>query len=151
MLLWLNQSPRRNVPTSSGKPSQNSGGCYSSKGGTNSIHINAHDFEMRCSTSPHTFGHVVYLPPTSQYVSFFSIFPTYSIYKILQYAGIKVVFRWSLDTCPSTVDSNEACHWLTNRGIMDGCIMRAEPCQWPSAGVLPNLACSSTTQRCRRL
>jgi hypothetical protein len=26
-----------NVPTSSGKPSQNSGGCYSSKGGTNSI------------------------------------------------------------------------------------------------------------------
>ena len=30
-------SPRSNVPTSSGKPSQMSGGCYSSKGGTNSI------------------------------------------------------------------------------------------------------------------
>ena len=35
MRLWL--SPRSNVPTSSGKPSQKSGGCYSSKGGTNSI------------------------------------------------------------------------------------------------------------------
>ena len=31
------QVPRSNVPTSSGKPSQTSGGCYSSKGGTNSI------------------------------------------------------------------------------------------------------------------
>ena len=29
--------PRSNVPTSGGKPSQKSGGCYSSKGGTNSI------------------------------------------------------------------------------------------------------------------
>ncbi|CDR19077.1 unnamed protein product [Oncorhynchus mykiss] len=57
-----------NVPTSSGKPSQKSGGCYSSKGG-DQIHINAHDFGMRCWTSrcPHTFGHVVYehsqIPP----------------------------------------------------------------------------------------
>ena len=34
MLLWLNGS---NVPTASGKPSQKSGGCYRSKGGTNSI------------------------------------------------------------------------------------------------------------------
>ena len=30
-------SPRRNVPTFSGKPSQKGGGCYSIKGGTNSI------------------------------------------------------------------------------------------------------------------
>jgi hypothetical protein len=37
MLLWLNGSPRSNVPTSSGKPSQKSEGCYSSKGGNNSI------------------------------------------------------------------------------------------------------------------
>ena len=30
-------SPRSNVPMSSGKPPQKSGGCYSSKGGTNFI------------------------------------------------------------------------------------------------------------------
>ena len=34
---WMEASPRRNVPTSSGKPSQKSGGCYCSKGGINSI------------------------------------------------------------------------------------------------------------------
>ena len=33
------QIPHSNVPTSSGKPSQKSGGCYSSKGGTDSILI----------------------------------------------------------------------------------------------------------------
>ena len=50
-----------NVPTSSGKPSQKSGECYSSKGGVQ-LPINAHDFGKRCLTSkcPHTFGHVVY-------------------------------------------------------------------------------------------
>ena len=36
---WLEASPRSNVPTSSRKHSQRSGGCYSSKGGTNSILI----------------------------------------------------------------------------------------------------------------
>jgi hypothetical protein len=45
----------------SGKPPQKSGSCYSSKGG-DQLHINAHNFGMRCSTGrcPHTFGHVVY-------------------------------------------------------------------------------------------
>ena len=54
---WKSHS---NVPTSSGKPSQKSGGCYSSKGG-DQLHVNAHDFRMRRSMSkcPHTFGHVV--------------------------------------------------------------------------------------------
>ena len=49
------------IPPSSGKPSQKSGACYGSKVG-DQLHINAHDFGMRCSTSrcPHTFGHVVY-------------------------------------------------------------------------------------------
>ena len=58
----MEASPRSNVPTSSGKPSQKIGCCYSSKGG-DQLHINAHDFGMRCLTSrcPHTFGHVVYL------------------------------------------------------------------------------------------
>jgi hypothetical protein len=32
MLLWLNGSPCSNVPTSCGKPSQQSGGSYSSNG-----------------------------------------------------------------------------------------------------------------------
>uniref|UniRef100_A0AAZ3SH37 Transposable element Tc1 transposase n=1 Tax=Oncorhynchus tshawytscha TaxID=74940 RepID=A0AAZ3SH37_ONCTS len=36
---WMEEGPRSNVPTSRGKPSQKSGGCYSSKGGTNSILI----------------------------------------------------------------------------------------------------------------
>ena len=56
----MEASPRSSVPTSSGKPSQQSGGCYSSKGGAQ-LHINAHDFGIRCSSSrcPHTFGHVV--------------------------------------------------------------------------------------------
>uniref|UniRef100_A0A4W5P0E6 LETM1 domain containing 1 n=1 Tax=Hucho hucho TaxID=62062 RepID=A0A4W5P0E6_9TELE len=35
----MEASPHSNVPTSSGKPSHNSGGCYSCKGGTNSILI----------------------------------------------------------------------------------------------------------------
>ena len=47
---WMEASPCSNVPTSSGKPCQKSGGCYSSKGG-DQLHINAHDFGMRCSTS----------------------------------------------------------------------------------------------------
>ena len=34
---WMEASPCSNVPTSSGKPSQKSGGCYSRKVGTNSI------------------------------------------------------------------------------------------------------------------
>ena len=61
MLLWLNGSPWSNVPASSGKPFQNSGGCCNSKRG-DQLHFNAHYFVMRCSTSmcPHTFGHVVY-------------------------------------------------------------------------------------------
>jgi hypothetical protein len=56
----MEASPRSNVTTSSGKLSQNIGGCYSSKGGTN--RINAHDFGMRCSRSrcPNIFGHVMY-------------------------------------------------------------------------------------------
>jgi hypothetical protein len=33
MLLWLNGSPYSNIPTSSAKPFQKSGDCYSSKGG----------------------------------------------------------------------------------------------------------------------
>ena len=37
LLLWLKCSPHSNVPTSSGRSSQKSGSCYSSKGGTNSI------------------------------------------------------------------------------------------------------------------
>ena len=38
MLLWLMEaSPCSNVPPSSRKPSQKSGGCYCSKGGTTSI------------------------------------------------------------------------------------------------------------------
>ena len=38
LLLWLKESKSlSNVPTSSRKPSHKSGGCYSSKGGTNSI------------------------------------------------------------------------------------------------------------------
>uniref|UniRef100_A0A8C7RC61 Uncharacterized protein n=1 Tax=Oncorhynchus mykiss TaxID=8022 RepID=A0A8C7RC61_ONCMY len=56
----MEASPPSNVPTSSGKPSQKSVGCYSRKGGEQ-LHINSHDFGLRCSTSrcPHTFGHVV--------------------------------------------------------------------------------------------
>ena len=47
--------------TSSGKPCQNCEGCYRSKGG-DQLHIIAHDFGMRYSTSkcPRTFVHVVY-------------------------------------------------------------------------------------------
>ena len=46
--------PRSNVPTSSGKPSQESGGCCSSKGGTNSILM---PMILRRSRCPHIFGH----------------------------------------------------------------------------------------------
>ena len=53
---WMEASPRSNVPTSSWKPSQKSGGCYSSLGDTNFI-LNAHNIGMRCSTSrcPYTW------------------------------------------------------------------------------------------------
>jgi hypothetical protein len=55
----MEASPLSNVPKSSGKPSQKSRGCYSSKWGN---HMNGHDFEMKCSTRClHTFGHVVYM------------------------------------------------------------------------------------------
>ena len=57
MLLWLNgsKSPQLASPTSSGKPSQKSGGCSSSIRG-DQLHIYAHDFGMRWSTirCPHT-------------------------------------------------------------------------------------------------
>jgi hypothetical protein len=44
------------------KASQRSGGCYSSKGGIDSI-LNAHDIGMRCPTrrGPHTFDNAVYI------------------------------------------------------------------------------------------
>jgi hypothetical protein len=37
-------------------------------GGGDQLHINAHDFGMKCSTSrcPHTFGDVVYVVETSE-------------------------------------------------------------------------------------
>ena len=46
-----------------------SGGCYSSKG-RDQLHINAHDFGMRCwmSRCVHTFGHVVYLATSMQLI-----------------------------------------------------------------------------------
>ena len=58
----MEANPRCNLLTSSGKPSQRSGRCYSSKGG-DQLHSNAHDFGMRYWTNrcPHTFGHIVYL------------------------------------------------------------------------------------------
>ena len=60
MLFWLNGSKSPNVPTSSGKPSQKSGGCYSSKGGTNSIsRPMILEWDDR-RVFVHTFGHVVY-------------------------------------------------------------------------------------------
>ena len=43
----MEATPHSNVPRSSGKPSEKSEGCYSSKGG-DQLHINAHDFGMRC-------------------------------------------------------------------------------------------------------
>jgi hypothetical protein len=55
----MKASPRRNVPTYSGKPSQKSGGCYRSKGGTNSI-LMSMILEVDVRWCSHTFGHVVY-------------------------------------------------------------------------------------------
>jgi hypothetical protein len=61
LMIWMEASPRSNVPTSSGKPSQKTGGCYSSKGGTNSIlmpgiracvHILLYYVALSCSQWP---------------------------------------------------------------------------------------------------
>ena len=62
MRLWLNGSKSLQQCLSSGKPSQKSGGCYSSKRVINSI-FNACDFGLRCLTSrcAHNFDHVLYI------------------------------------------------------------------------------------------
>uniref|UniRef100_A0A0E9VG89 Uncharacterized protein n=1 Tax=Anguilla anguilla TaxID=7936 RepID=A0A0E9VG89_ANGAN len=57
LLAEWKQIPASVLPTSTIKPSQKSGGCYSRKRWTNSI-LMPIILDVRC---PHTFDHIVYL------------------------------------------------------------------------------------------
>uniref|UniRef100_A0A0E9STK9 Uncharacterized protein n=2 Tax=Anguilla anguilla TaxID=7936 RepID=A0A0E9STK9_ANGAN len=55
----MEENPYNNALTSSIKSSQRNGGCYSSKGWTNTMSIILD--EILDNKGPHTFGHVMYL------------------------------------------------------------------------------------------